>query len=199
MRSIRVHGAAGTRIDALERPGDFDGDWNNDLLARAASDGGLLIYAGTGTGTVSSGVRIGTAWGSFDVLETLGDFNGEGPLDVIAKNPSNRYLWLYPGDGHGGWLTRLRVGTGWNGMSAILGPGDFNGDGTADVLARRASTGDLWLYPGNGARRPPRGRWTRRGVRPVGPRGDLAALLGEHPADRHRPRDPGPPWTRRNP
>ncbi len=130
--------------------GDFNGDWNNDLLARAAPNGDLLIYAGTGTGTVSSGVRIGTGWGSFNVLETPGDFNGDGPLDVIAKDPSNGYLWLYPGDGLGGWLTRVRVGTGWNGMTAIVGPGDFNGDGTADVLARQASTGDLWLYPGDG-------------------------------------------------
>jgi hypothetical protein len=31
-------------------------------------------------------------------------------------------------------------------MTAILSPGDFNGDRTADLLARDSS-GRLWLYP----------------------------------------------------
>jgi hypothetical protein len=34
-------------------------------------------------------------------------------------------------------------------MTAIIGPGDFNGDGTADVLARNAA-GVLSIYPGDG-------------------------------------------------
>ena len=34
-------------------------------------------------------------------------------------------------------------------MTAILGPGDWDGDGSADVLARDTA-GGLWLYPGNG-------------------------------------------------
>ena len=40
----------------------------------------------------------------------------------------------------------MRVGTGWNGMTAIMSPGDLNGDRVPDVLARDAA-GRLWLYP----------------------------------------------------
>ena len=36
-------------------------------------------------------------------------------------------------------------------MNALIAPGDFDRDRTVDVLAREASTGHLWLYPGNGA------------------------------------------------
>jgi hypothetical protein len=79
-----------------------------------------------------------------------GDFNGDGRVDVLAPRASTGELMLYPGNGTGGWLTPVRVGTGWQGMNAIFGPGDFNGDRTADVLARRASSGELVLYPGNG-------------------------------------------------
>jgi serine protease len=42
------------------------------------------------------------------------------------------------------------IGSGWNSMSAIVGPGDFNGDGHADLFARDAA-GHLWLYPGSGS------------------------------------------------
>jgi FG-GAP-like repeat len=130
--------------------GDFNGDWNNDLLARVASTGDLRLYAGTGKGTIRSGVRIGTGWNGMSALETPGDFNGDGPLDVMAREASTGYLWLYRGNGTGGWLPRVRVGSGWNGFNAIFGPGDFNGDQRVDILARERSTGYLWLYPGNG-------------------------------------------------
>ena len=49
-----------------------------------------------------------------------------------------------------GWLPRRQVGSGWWGMNAIVTPGDFNGDSHPDVLARDTS-GNLWLYPGDGA------------------------------------------------
>ncbi len=77
-----------------------------------------------------------------------GDFDGDGFNDLLARNASGQ-LFLYPGDGDGGWLPTRQVGAGWNVFDSILGPGDFNGDGTNDVLARNAA-GDLFLYPGNG-------------------------------------------------
>ncbi|MFP3461270.1 S8 family serine peptidase [Arthrobacter globiformis] len=84
-----------------------------------------------------------------------GDFNGDGKADVLARENSG-ILWLYPGNGAGGWLARKQVGSGWNGFTLLVAPGDFNGDRRADVLARDAS-GAMWLYPGNGA-----GGWLAR-------------------------------------
>ncbi|WP_311214509.1 MULTISPECIES: FG-GAP-like repeat-containing protein [unclassified Arthrobacter] len=83
------------------------------------------------------------------------DFNGDRKTDVLARDAAGA-LWLYPGDGAGSWLPTLQVGSGWNGMTALIAPGDFNGDGNADVLARD-SAGALWLYPGNGS-----GGWLNR-------------------------------------
>ncbi|MFE4194658.1 FG-GAP-like repeat-containing protein [Paenarthrobacter sp. NPDC056912] len=83
------------------------------------------------------------------------DFNGDRKPDVLSRD-GNGNLWLYPGQGNGGWLPRIQVGQGWNVMTSIVAPGDFNGDGNADVLARDGS-GALWLYPGNG-----RGGWFAR-------------------------------------
>jgi hypothetical protein len=137
--------------------GDFNGDWNNDLLARVRSTGDLRLYAGTGTGRVASGVRIGTGWNGFDVLETAGDLDSDGTPDLLARQASTGYLWRYPTDGAGHFKSRVRVGTGWNVMSHLVGAGDLNGDQKADLLAVERSTGYLWLYPGNGV-----GGWSSR-------------------------------------
>ncbi|WP_269938381.1 glycoside hydrolase family 3 N-terminal domain-containing protein [Arthrobacter sp. HY1533] len=94
---------------------------------------------------------LGSAFGP-GAPPLLKDFNGDGNADVMARNAAGQ-LWLYPGNGHSGWLVPRQVGSGWGGFDAVLGVGDFNGDGKADVMARNAA-GQLWLYPGNG-----RGGW----------------------------------------
>ncbi|MCZ2402222.1 VCBS repeat-containing protein [Paenarthrobacter sp. Z7-10] len=129
---------------------DFDGNWNSDVLARVSATAALRMYAGNGHGSLLAGVQIGAGWNSFNALETPGDFSGDGRQDVLARETSTGYLWLYPGNGHDGWLPRVRVGSDWNAFSTIVGPGDFNGDQLVDVLARERATGYLWLYPGNG-------------------------------------------------
>ncbi|NVN00592.1 FG-GAP-like repeat-containing protein [Arthrobacter sp. SDTb3-6] len=136
--------------------GDFNGDWNNDVLARVAATGALRLYPGNGRGAFTGASTIGSGWQGMNALDTVGDFNGDGRADVLARERSTGYLWLYPGNGRGGWMPRTKVGSGWNTFSIVLGPGDFNGDQRVDVLGRDAA-GELWLYPGNG-----RGGWLAR-------------------------------------
>ncbi|MFE1288671.1 FG-GAP repeat domain-containing protein [Streptomyces sp. NPDC058751] len=38
------------------------------------------------------------------------------------------------------------LGTGWNQYDVLTSPGDVSGDGRADLIARQASTGDVYLY-----------------------------------------------------
>ena len=49
-------------------PGDFDGDLHPDVIARSA-DGGLWLYPGNGTGGWKAPKRIGTGWGSMDLID----------------------------------------------------------------------------------------------------------------------------------
>lgn len=151
---------------------DFNGDWNNDVLARVAANGQLRLYSGTGRGSFGTVPTIGVGWGPFDVLETVGDFSGDGHGDVIARVPATDRLWLYRGNGSGGWLAPLQIGNGWNIFDVIVGSGDMNGDQKVDVLAREATTGRLWLYPGNG-----RGGWLPPSLVGVG-WGGFNTLLG---------------------
>ena len=39
-----------------------------------------------------------------------------------------------------------KLGTGWNAYNVLTSPGDLTGDGRADLPARKASTGDVYLF-----------------------------------------------------
>ena len=86
----------------------------------------------------------------------LNYFKGDSKTDVIARDSTGE-LWLYPSTRYYSiWDTRIDLGPGWNTMTSIVTPGEFNGDGKADLIARDTG-GELWLYPGTGT-----GDWFRR-------------------------------------
>ena len=137
---------------ALLATPDFSGDGKPDLLARR-SDGGLLMYRGDGDGgfVTGTGELIGSGWQGFTGLLAPADFSGDGKPDVLARQPDGTLL-MYRGNRAGGWVTGTgeKIGSGWQGFTALLAPGDFSGDGKSDVLARQPD-GTLLMYRGNGA------------------------------------------------
>jgi hypothetical protein len=80
----------------------------------------------------------------------IGDFDGDGKDDILWRNTVTGQNYLYPMDGLAikpaeGYL-RTVADLSWQ----IVGVGDFDGDGKADVLWRNMATGQSYIYPMNG-------------------------------------------------
>jgi hypothetical protein len=136
---------------AIVPVGDFTGDGNPDLVQLDQS-GNLWLYPGDGSSGFGSPTQVGdaSAWAGMTSIQGVGDFDGDGWPDVVARDASGT-LWLFPNNGSGtGFGNPIQLATGWQSMTAIVGAGDWNRDGAVDILARDSS-GTLWLYPGNGA------------------------------------------------
>lgn len=146
-----VIGAGWGIFRTIIAPGDWNGDGKPDLIG-IRSDGAMFLYAGSGTGGFAAAPypQIGSGWQGRDGVTAVGDWDGDGHNDVIARDPANGNLWLYTGAGNGSFKSSGVIGFGWGGFSALVGPGDWDGDGNPDLLARR-SDGALMLYSGNGA------------------------------------------------
>lgn len=140
---------------------DVDGDGLPDLLARNDATGALVLFAGDGRGGIGAGRSIGTGWGGYSQLTAVPNFDGDGAPDLVARENATGYLWLYRGDGRGGWLSRRLIGRGWQSVSELVSVDDWDGDGYTDLIARNDPTGRLYLFRGNG-----RGGWA--GVKVIG-------------------------------
>ncbi len=121
----------------LFSPGDFTGDGKSDVLGRNAS-GALFLWAGTGIGTVAAGAQIGASgWDAYTQAFGWGDITGDGKTDIMAADQAG--IWLYAGNGTGGYAARVRMATGLIGVDTdwFIATGDITGDGKADLLARQ--------------------------------------------------------------
>lgn len=142
------HGNGWGARDWLTVTGDWDGDDRPDLLARNPANGDLWLYPGNGTGGFLRARVVGTGWNGFDSIISPSDWSGDGRVDLLARRRSDGGMFLYPGNGTGGFGRPVQVGWRWGGLSAITVAGDWDVDGSPDVVARDGS-GQLLLYSGN--------------------------------------------------
>ncbi|MGW0701537.1 FG-GAP repeat domain-containing protein [Streptomyces sp. NPDC002867] len=130
--------------------GDLSGDGKGDIVARDGS-GVLYLYRGYGTGSgFAAKQRIGSGWGQFNVLVGAGDISGDGRADMIARAKDGT-LYLYEGTGVASapFKAKKLIGSGWGQYTKLTAPGDMNGDGRSDLVAR-TSGGTLYRYDSDG-------------------------------------------------
>lgn len=130
--SVPVTSSIGVSIAA----GDLNGDGKLDLVAATAnsSQGGVCVVLGNGDGTFQAPVTYSASPGDSNTGHVaIGDFDGDGLLDVAAVNATGDDVSLFKGNGDGTLSGPVDYGAGLSPVGVIAG--DFNSDGHLDIAA----------------------------------------------------------------
>src|SRR5438094_6591269 len=79
----------------------------------------------------------------------VGDFNGDGKLDLAAANRYTQNISVLLGNGDGTFQTAVGYGSGSYYESVAVG--DFNGDGKLDLAVGNGYFGNITVMLGNGS------------------------------------------------
>ena len=118
------------RSDVLVSP-DLTGDKVADLVT-ADRSGVVRIRAGRGNGKFGATSKKLSLRG-YSLLTAVGDLNGDGRNDLVARFKGRLTTLL--GTGKGGFDRKL-TRKGYGNYRQLIGAGDTNGDGRADLLLR---------------------------------------------------------------
>jgi hypothetical protein len=109
--------------------------------------GGLTYQYGSGKGTFT-GKRTGSGWPTTVKAVPFGDLNGDRCNDVLVRYSSGTLRAYRPACGAAVTPSTpyTSLGTGWDQYNVLTSPGDVSGDGRADLITRKSSTGDVYLH-----------------------------------------------------
>jgi len=133
--------------------GDFNGDGKPDLAVVITNffsfDNFVSVLLNNGSG----GFNLAGTYpaGSFPRAVAVGDFNGDGKLDLaVTDTADNKHsVGVLLGNGSGGFgaLTSFAVGA----LPYSISAGDFNGDGKLDLATANLEGQSVSMLPGDGA------------------------------------------------
>jgi tetratricopeptide (TPR) repeat protein len=125
--------------------GDLDGDGFTDLASSDIFDDVNILW-GTGSGVFER--RQIHAAGQDPAEIVVGDFNGDGNLDMASPSGGGSELSVHLGDGAGSFSPGSFFLTGGNPRSITAG--DFDDDGILDLITADQSSRSLSVLLGNG-------------------------------------------------
>ena len=149
LQGSRVIGSGWAQYDLIAPAGNWTGQARPDLFARRASDGALFVVPNDGHGGFKARFQIGIGinWSSYDTVTGVGDWNGDGIPDLMART-SGGSMYLYSGSTKGQLVASPQLlAAGWDAYDQMVGPVDWNGDGLPDLIARKPD-GSMWISLG---------------------------------------------------
>ncbi len=140
-----VNGLGG--LSGLNAGASASGGPAPDLLARSGDT--LLLFRNPGTYETGTPIATGVVLPKAGDILSAGDWDRDGAADMIVRNSNSGALWLYRGNGQGGFAAPAKIAKGFKGVSLLAAVGDMTGDGWPDLMGQ-PSGGSMMIYPGNG-------------------------------------------------
>lgn len=131
--------------------GDFNEDGHLDLAVAAAGSNIIqngLVSVLLGTGTGSFGPRTTFGVGAWPTSIAIGDFNGDGHVDLAVGNISSSNISVLLGTGTGSFGPRTNFSVPNWPLSIVAH--DFSGDRNVDIIATSPDSNDLSMILGTG-------------------------------------------------
>ena len=127
--------------------GDFNGDGVPDLAVANSfpypANRRVSVFFGNGDGTFQAAVNSSVA----EYQVAVGDFNGDGKLDLAAASPESNTVSVLLGNGDGTFQPAVDS----PGRGTPIAVGDFNGDGALDLaLATNSQSNTVSVLLGKG-------------------------------------------------
>jgi hypothetical protein len=118
--------------------GDFNGDGKADLATANDSfpSGTVSVLLGNGNGTFAAKTDFAAGVGPNWVA--VGDFDGNGKVDLVTANQYDNTASVLLGNGNGTFAAKMDLGTGSGPTSVNVG--DFNHDGRVDLVTANHDT-----------------------------------------------------------
>jgi len=136
--------------------GDFNGDGRMDVVTGngLSNANSVSVLLGKADGTFA--LHVDYSVGAAPVAVAVGDFNGDGKLDIaVLLGSSNTVVGILIGNGDGTFKPVITTTAGEGGYGMAIG--DFNGDGNLDVAIADFLTNnvDVMFGKGDGTFNPP--------------------------------------------
>ena len=130
--------------------GDFNGDGKPDLAVANCSDDDVSVLLNTTVfdpyGAFAPKVDYDT--GTWPYSVAVGDFNGDGQLDLAVANNGTHNVSVLLNNGDGTFADKVDYGAGWWPSSVAVG--DFNTDGKPDLAVSNELGDDVSVLLNDG-------------------------------------------------
>jgi uncharacterized repeat protein (TIGR01451 family) len=137
-----------TWVDVLS--GDFNGDGVTDIAGRVLETGQWWVALSDGSGGFTNSLWDTWSTGVTWVDVKVGDFNGDGKMDIVGRARESGQWWIAQSTGSsfvnhlwGSWSTAAT----WVDIQVA----DFNNDGKADITGRYLQGGSWWTSLSTGS------------------------------------------------